>query len=71
MYVAICNIYNFFFLGAERVLHLKSNMPTELPPLIIEMLDRAENVYTPKPPASTEPKEENNKDINDVSNESV
>lgn len=35
------------FTGAERVLHLRLEMPEELPPLIIEMLDRAENVCIP------------------------
>lgn len=41
--------YFFFFLlvGAERVLHLRLEMPDELPPLIIEMLDRQENVCIP------------------------
>lgn len=33
--------------GAERVLHLRLEMPGELPPLIIEMLDRTENVCIP------------------------
>lgn len=33
--------------GAERVLHLRLEMPDELPPLIIEMLDRTENVCIP------------------------
>ncbi|KAK3587046.1 hypothetical protein CHS0354_008072 [Potamilus streckersoni] len=33
--------------GAERVLHLRLEMPGELPPLIIEMLDRQENVCIP------------------------
>lgn len=33
--------------GAERVLHLRLEMPDELPPLIIEMLDRQENVCIP------------------------
>lgn len=35
------------FSGAERVLHLRLEMPGELPPLIIEMLDRTENVCIP------------------------
>ena len=40
--------YHFFFSsGAERVLHLRLEMPDELPPLIIEMLDRTENVCIP------------------------
>lgn len=30
--------------GAERVLHLRLELPGELPPLVIEMLDRQENV---------------------------
>ncbi|KAK2170940.1 hypothetical protein NP493_1124g00027 [Ridgeia piscesae] len=33
--------------GAERVLHLKHDMSAELPPLIVEMFDRAENVCIP------------------------
>ncbi|KAI0240713.1 Retinoic acid receptor alpha [Lamellibrachia satsuma] len=33
--------------GAERVLHLKHDMTSELPPLIVEMFDRAENVCIP------------------------
>jgi len=33
--------------GAERVLQLRLEMPGELPPLILEMLDRAENVCIP------------------------
>nr|ALQ43970.1 retinoic acid receptor [Patella vulgata] len=33
--------------GAERVLHLRLEKPGELPPLVIEMLDRAENVCIP------------------------
>ncbi|KAK3082684.1 hypothetical protein FSP39_002535, partial [Pinctada imbricata] len=33
--------------GAERVLHLRLEMPDELPPLVIEMLDRQENVCIP------------------------
>nr|QAX24917.1 retinoic acid receptor [Acanthochitona crinita] len=33
--------------GAEKVLHLRLEMPGDLPPLIIEMLDRAENVCIP------------------------
>ncbi|XP_013406616.1 retinoic acid receptor gamma [Lingula anatina] len=33
--------------GAERVLHLQMGQPGELPPLVIEMLDRAENVCLP------------------------
>ncbi|XP_025086539.1 retinoic acid receptor alpha-A-like isoform X2 [Pomacea canaliculata] len=33
--------------GAERVLHLRLEMTDELPPLIIEMLDRTENVCIP------------------------
>ncbi|ELU07684.1 hypothetical protein CAPTEDRAFT_168520 [Capitella teleta] len=33
--------------GAERVLHLKLRMADELPPLIMEMLDRTENVCIP------------------------
>jgi retinoic acid receptor beta/retinoic acid receptor gamma len=36
-----------FVTGAERVLHLRLEMPGELPPLIIEMLDRTENVCIP------------------------
>ena len=42
------SIYMIFVLtGAERVLHLKMQMADELPPLIMEMLDRAENVCIP------------------------
>lgn len=37
----------FSLIGAERVLHLRLEMPDELPPLIIEMLDRQENVCIP------------------------
>lgn len=37
----------FLISGAERVLHLRLEMPGELPPLIIEMLDRTENVCIP------------------------
>ncbi|XP_076454474.1 retinoic acid receptor alpha-like isoform X2 [Babylonia areolata] len=33
--------------GAERVLHLRLKVPGELPPLVIEMLDRQENVCIP------------------------
>nr|AIB06349.1 retinoic acid receptor [Nucella lapillus] len=33
--------------GAERVLHLKLEIPGTLPPLVIEMLDRVENVCIP------------------------
>ncbi|XP_070186582.1 retinoic acid receptor alpha-A-like isoform X2 [Littorina saxatilis] len=33
--------------GAERVLHLRLELPGELPPLVIEMLDRQENVCIP------------------------
>lgn len=41
------NLHNILFSGAERVLHLRLEMPGELPPLIIEMLDRTENVCIP------------------------
>ena len=36
-------------LGAEQVLHLKARMTSgsSLPPLVVEMLDRAENVSMP------------------------
>ncbi|XP_064598195.1 LOW QUALITY PROTEIN: retinoic acid receptor gamma-like [Liolophura sinensis] len=33
--------------GAEKVLHLRLEMPGDLPPLIVEMLDREENVCIP------------------------
>lgn len=44
------NVFYYYFfslVGAERVLHLRLEMPDELPPLIIEMLDRQENVCIP------------------------
>ena len=40
-------VYLLLVSGAERVLHLRLEMPGELPPLIIEMLDRTENVCIP------------------------
>lgn len=40
-------LFIFLLVGAERVLHLRLEMPDELPPLIIEMLDRQENVCIP------------------------
>jgi retinoic acid receptor beta/retinoic acid receptor gamma len=33
--------------GAEEVLHLRLEMPGELPPLVVEMLERQENVCIP------------------------
>lgn len=45
--VFLFNLCNLYTSGAERVLHLRLEMPGELPPLIIEMLDRTENVCIP------------------------
>ena len=47
--ISIQRVNSIYFLvtGAERVLHLRLEMPGELPPLIIEMLDRTENVCIP------------------------
>ena len=47
--ISILRVNSIYFLvsGAERVLHLRLEMPGELPPLIIEMLDRTENVCIP------------------------
>lgn len=46
-HVRIFLLFFFLLVGAERVLHLRLEMPDELPPLIIEMLDRQENVCIP------------------------
>lgn len=40
-------LFFLFFAGAERVLHLRMEMPGDLPPLVLEMLDRTENVCIP------------------------
>ncbi|KAH3753913.1 hypothetical protein DPMN_188565 [Dreissena polymorpha] len=47
MLMKITDLRSISVKGAERVLHLRLEMPGELPPLIIEMLDRTENVCIP------------------------
>ncbi|KAL3855377.1 hypothetical protein ACJMK2_014588, partial [Sinanodonta woodiana] len=47
MLMKITDLRSISVKGAERVLHLRLEMPGELPPLIIEMLDRQENVCIP------------------------
>ncbi|XP_033729024.1 retinoic acid receptor beta-like isoform X1 [Pecten maximus] len=47
MLMKVTDLRSISVKGAERVLHLRLEMPDELPPLIIEMLDRSENVCLP------------------------